>query len=420
MELYIGNTSYATNHSRTMQQTIDEIKELGFNMVRLPLAPQTLDPNDPMGQPALWKNYGGAISELAPYNGGSAPKNATEFYEAFVRLLDDNDLKILVDIHSCSNYLGWRAGRLDSNPPYADAERVNYNYKREDYSCGGGAQNDQPYNEAIWLEDLRYLANLNTTLGVENIIGIDIFNEPWDYTMAEWGTLAWKAYQAIAEENDDMLVFVEGVAGKTSAEIEVPHGSEDSNPNWGENFYGILDTDFAKIPKERVVLSPHTYGPSVFVQNHHLDLSDPACAGLEADAAGEAGCKIKIDPTVLEPAWEEHFGYLRDEGYAMVVGEWGGNLGWPSEADSATDREVWGNEPDGIDLEWQKAFANYMAKKGIHSCYWSINPESADTGGIYRHAYHPTNNTAAWGEWLGLDTRKTGMLQMYWNGATNQ
>ncbi len=426
MELYMGNTSWATDHSRTIKKTLQEIQALGINLIRFPVTPQTLDPNDPMGQPGLWKNDPNSLNELTQYNGGKKVSNAREYMEAFLRLIDkesNGEMKVLLDIHSCSNYLGWRAGRLDANPPYADANRIGYNYKRETYSCGGGAVNDQSYNETLWLEDLRELANFPETLGIDNVIGIDIFNEPWDYTIEAWGTLAYKAYEAIAAENDDMLVFVEGVAGKTSAGVEVPHGNPTSNPNWGENFAGILDTDFIKIPKNRVVISPHTYGPSVHVQPQIVvgadDPSSP-CYELDGDDARSASCDLEINATRLEAGWEEHFGYLRDKDYMVVVGEWGGNITWPATADLAVDRSGWAHVDPEIDLKWQKALANYMAKKDIQSCYWSINPESGDTGGLYKHAYHPVNNKSGWGEWQGLDTTKTSMLQKYWSGSTNQ
>ena len=56
------------------------------------------------------------------------------------------------------------------------------------------------------------------------------------------------------------------------------------------------------------------------------------CAGLEGDAAGNARCNVVINPTLLRQGWEEHFGYLKQQGFAVVVGEFGGNLDWPGGA----------------------------------------------------------------------------------------
>jgi endoglucanase len=402
LELYMGNMWWADT-GRTIQQTMTEIKELGINTIRLPIAPQTLDPTDPQGIGDI--RSGGVLKNHESVR----QTNARQAMEDFIILADQNDIEVIVDIHSCSNYLGWRAGRLDANPPYADATRVGYDFTREEYSCGGGGEIDHPYNETIWLENLRDIAGLQEQLGVDNIIGIDIFNEPWDYTWDEWATLAESAYQAISEVNSDVLIVVEGVGSLTSDGTEVPHGDMATNPNWGENFYGFAERPL-NIPKDRLVLSPHTYGPSVFVQSNFLT---EECEGLEGDAAGEANCQIVIDPAKIEPGWDEHFGYLRAQGYAMVVGEFGGNMQWPNNT-RAAEQEMWSHITTNVDEQWQNAFVDYMTENNIQACYWSINPESADTGGLYEHAHVPETNESGWGTWLGFDAIKTALVKRLW------
>lgn len=404
LEMYVGNMWWADT-GRTIQQTMSEIKDLGINVIRLPIAPQTLDPNDPQGIGDV--RSGGVLKNHESVR----QTNARQALEDFIKLADQNDLQVIIDIHSCSNYVGWRAGRLDANPPYVDATREGYEYTREEYSCGGGGEIDHPYNEQIWLENLRTIAGFEESLGVDNILGIDIFNEPWDYTWDEWATLAEKAYRAINEVNQNVLVVVEGVGSVKSDGTEVDHGSLDSNPNWGENLYGFA-TRPLDIPKERLVLSPHVYGPSVFVQSAFLT---GECAELEGDEAGRADCQITITPSKLEEGWQEHFGYLRDQGYAMIVGEFGGNMDWPRNT-RAAEQEMWSHITTNVDEQWQNAFVDYMIEKDIEACYWSINPESADTGGLYEHSYVPDVNESGWGTWLNLDTRKTSLLQRLWNG----
>lgn len=404
LEMYVGNMWWADT-GRTIQQTMSEIKDLGINVIRLPIAPQTLDPNDPQGIGDV--RSGGVLKNHESVR----QTNARQALEDFIKLADQNDLQVIIDIHSCSNYVGWRAGRLDANPPYVDATREGYDYTREEYSCGGGGEIDHPYNEQIWLENLRTIAGFEESLGVDNILGIDIFNEPWDYTWDEWATLAEKAYRAINEVNQNVLVVVEGVGSVTSDGTEVDHGSLDSNPNWGENLYGFA-TRPLDIPKERLVLSPHVYGPSVFVQSAFLT---GECAELEGDDAGRADCQITITPSKLAEGWQEHFGYLRDQGYAMIVGEFGGNMDWPRNT-RAAEQEMWSHITTNVDEQWQNAFVDYMIEKDIEACYWSINPESADTGGLYEHSYVPDVNESGWGTWLNLDTRKTSLLQRLWNG----
>ncbi len=301
MELYIGNTFWASDHSRTIEQTMDEITARGINVVRFPIAPQTLDANDPQGRAPNLKNYESVRVE-----------NSRLAMEQFIVLADQYDIQVMLDIHSCSNYVGWRAGRLDARPPYADADRDNYDFYREDSSCAAsgnpsGVTRIQAYNQSTWLNNLRTLAGLEADLGVDNIIGIDIFNEPWDYTWAEWSSLSAAAYQAINEVNPNLLVFIQGISasagnqdGTPDSITEVPHGVEATNPNWGENLFEAGDNP-PNIPRDQLVYSPHTYGPSVFVQKMFMDPAQPECEGLEGDAAGDAGCSVVtgIGPVAL-------------------------------------------------------------------------------------------------------------------------
>jgi endoglucanase len=417
MEQYIGNTFWANGGSgtgRTIAQTMQEISGMGINMIRLPLVPQTLNASDPQGTGSVLKNHPSvriANSRLA--------------LETMIKAADAANIEVLLDIHSCSNYVGWRKGRLDARPPYVDKTRDNYDFTREDSSCAAsgnpaGVTRIQAYNQSLWLDNLRTLAGLGTALGVDNIIGIDIFNEPWDYTWADWKSMSEAAYNAINAVNPNTLVFVEGISasannqdGTPATITQVPHGNAATVPNWGGNFFEAGATPLS-IPKDRLVLSPHVYGPSVFVQKSFMDPAQPACAGLEGDAAGDAKCNIVINATLERSGWEEHFGYLKAQGYGMVVGEFGGNLDWPGGQASIRDRNRYSYLAAGSDATWQNTFVDYMVSKGIEGCYWSINPESGDTAGWYGHAYDPVSNTAGWGEWRTFDARKTTLLNRLW------
>jgi endoglucanase len=417
MELYVGNTFWAnggSGTSRTIQQTMSEIVAMGINVVRLPVVPQTLNANNAQGRDPFLKNHPSvriANSRLA--------------LETFIRAAAQNNIEVMLDMHSCSNFVGWRKGRLEARPPWVDVDRDNYDFKRETFSC---AATNNPatvttihaYNQTLWLNDLRTLAGLGQQLGVSNIIGIDIYNEPWDYTWAEWKALTEAAYQAINAVNPNTLLFVQGISasagnqdGTPNTITQVPHGNAATNPNWGENLFEA-GANPPNVPRERLVYSPHTYGPSVFVQRQFMDPAQPACTGLEGDAAGNARCNVVINPTLLRSGWEEHFGYLKSQNYAIVVGEFGGNLDWPLGQASIRDRNRWGYLPTGTDGQWQNAFVQYMLDRGIEGCYWSINPESGDTAGWYGHAFDPISNTAGWGEWRTFDTRKTTLLNRLW------
>jgi len=421
MEQYIGNVFWAPS-SRTYAQDAAEFKAMGINLVRIPLSPQTLNANDPQGREPYLKN-----------NDSVVIPNSRLALETVIKELDKVGIMVLLDIHSCSNYIGWRAGRFDARPPWADADRDNYDFKRENYSCAStlnpsSVQFTHPYNETMWRADLRTLAGMGTQLGVTNIMGIDIFNEPHDYTWAEWRRLIDVSYAEINAVNPNILIFAQGIGTKPGAQdgtptttTDEPHGDLFSNPNWGENLYSA-GTNPPTMPKNRLVYSPHTYGPSVFVQKMFMDPAQPACAGLEGDAAGNAKCNIVINEALLRQGWDEHFGYLKAMGYAIVIGEFGGNMEWPRGKANLRDQARFSYITDNtIDEQWQNAFVDYLIDRGItDSIYWSINPESGDTGGLYTTPYQPGSNESGWGTWGALDSKKMTMLNRLWNAGPQQ
>ncbi len=398
MELYMGNVFWASS-SRTIAGDAQEIKNMGFNTIRMPLVPQTLDDNDPQGRNPMLKN-----TESVRIQG------AFTALKTVISACTSAGLYVLLDIHSCSNYVGWRKGRFDAKPPWADANRNNYDFKREDCSCAASGNPStvtriQAYDQTKWEANLRTLAGLTG-----NIMGIDIFNEPWDYTWSEWKTLIDRAYTVVNAVNPNILIFAQGVGNKSA------HGT--INPNWGENFYEA-QTNPPTMPKTKLVFSPHTYGPSVCTQGFFADLNaQPQCASLQEDAFGDAKCQIVLDSTVLETGWQEHFGYLKALGYGVCIGEFGGNMDWPNKAEQRHQTRYSYLTDKTTDLQWQNMFVNYLLKVGIYdSIYWSINPESSDTYGIYTTPYDPISNTGGWGTWSGTDSRKLQLIQKLWNAT---
>jgi endoglucanase len=416
MEQYMGNVFWAPS-SRTYDSDIAEFKALGINTIRIPVTHQTFNASDPQGS-AYLKNT--ASVQIA---------NSRLALETIAKKIDAAGISIMWDIHSCSNYVDWRKGRLDARPPYVDATRDNYDFRREDSSCAASGNpasvtRIQAYNTSTWLADLQLLAGFSNTLGLVNVIGIDIFNEPWDYTWAEWKSLSEQAYNTINAANPNLLIFVQGISasngnqdGSPTTIGTSPHGSDGIDPNWGENLFEA-STNPISIPQNRLVFTPHTYGPSVFVGRQFADPAQPACATLEGDAFGDAQCQIVINPTKLRAGWDSHFGYLKALGYAVVIGEWGGNMDWPHGASSQRDIDRFGYLTNlSSDRQWQEAFRDYLISKCIFdNVYWSINPESGDTGGLMGTPYTEANKSA-WGTWTSWDTRKTSLVQSLWNST---
>jgi len=141
--------------------------------------------------------------------------------------------------------------------------------------------------------------------------------------------------------NPRLLIFVQGVNGNYD-------GIENSNlpMNWGENFqpqaYKPLN-----IPNDKLVLTPHTYGPDVFAKSSFSAPSFPA--NLAAD-------------------WDTLFGQFHPK-HPVIFGEWGGRYGQGGVGQA--------------DVTWQNAFVDYLISKGMrNSFYWCYTPNSGDTGGI--------------------------------------
>jgi endoglucanase len=114
MEMYIGNVWWASS-SRTYEQDAREFAQMGINVVRVPLVHQTLDANEAQGRAPLLKNTESV--QIA---------NARLALETVIQVCDDAGMYVILDIHSCNNYVGWRAGRVDDTPPWVERDRDNY------------------------------------------------------------------------------------------------------------------------------------------------------------------------------------------------------------------------------------------------------------------------------------------------------
>src|SRR5690606_15432541 len=131
-----------------------------------------------------------------------------------------------------------------------------------------------------------------------------------------------------------LLIFVEGV--------------ERYNGDWfwwGGDLQGVRTAPVRLNVPNRVVYSPHDYGPGIYEQGWFQDPRFPAN---------------------LPAVWDQHWGYIHQEGIAPgVLGEFGG-------------RSV-GNDRDG---QWQQTLLDYLRKNGIGAMTWALNPNSGDTGGL--------------------------------------
>lgn len=263
---------------RSYDNYMSEIKEVGFNALRIPVSPEAIDQQ----------------MEL----------------RIFLDKANEYGLHVLLDIHNCS----FNDGHLSPIP----------------------CDNTIP--------SLEKLASLIEPY--DNVVGIDVFNEPYGYTWAQWKSFVEEAAAAIHKISPDTLIFAEGIGGEGD-DICTEYPSENDEcmqaPFWGENL-SRMDTDPINVSRDKLVLAPHAYGPAVY--------------------GGQIYFNVKDFPGNMPAIWDVHFGKLASE-YPIAIGEFGGTL-------------------DGLDQIWQESFVEYLVSKDIeYFFYWSLNPNSGDTGGIY-------------------------------------
>jgi endoglucanase len=200
------------------------------------------------------------------------------------------------------------------------------------------------YTEEDWIKSWQQLTERYKNQ--PNVIGADLKNEP--HGSATWGTgdrttdwrlAAEKAGNAILKINPHWLIVVEGV------EEGVP--GQKAKKHWmGGNLEGVRRAPVRLKVKNQLVYSPHEYGPGVF---DHLWFSDPSF------------------PKNLSTIWENSFFYIHRQKIAPIfIGEFGGR--------NVDDKTTEGR--------WQNTFVDFIKQNNLSFAYWSLNPNSGDTGGI--------------------------------------
>ncbi len=114
---------------------------------------------------------------------------------------------------------------------------------------------------------------------------------------------------------------------------------------WGENLRGAATEPVQLSKPERLVYSPHTYGPSVYAQKYF------------------AAARF---PENMPAIWDARFAFLQQAtGTPIIIGEMGGFY-------------------TGKDKIWQDWAFEFMRKRGIGVFYFAMNPGSKDTGGLIK------------------------------------
>ncbi len=169
------------------------------------------------------------------------------------------------------------------------------------------------------------------------MFAVDLKNEPHGpTTWGQWIDGVNQMSRAIRTVNPKLLLFVAGVTDQ-----------QYNSGRWWGFWGGIISGALHQLPDaslmNKVVFSPHSYGPSVSKMDY---FNTPEF------------------PHNLPEVWEEHWGRVVGR-YAVLVGEWGGTY---------VDK----------DRVWQEKFREYLIQKGLGcmQMYWALNPNSGDTGGV--------------------------------------
>ncbi|MBV6621788.1 MAG: cellulase family glycosylhydrolase [Rivularia sp. (in: Bacteria)] len=287
---------------RDYKEMLAQIKTLGYNMIRLPYSVETLRLSEISG-----------VDFTIGSNRELEGKTPIEIMDAVVEEAQRQGLLILLDSHRLNNK---RIPELWYGDGYSEADWIN-----------------------TWLQLAQRYKNQT------NVIGADLKNEP--HGKASWGTndlatdwrlAAERAGNAISKINPNWLIVVEGV------ESNVP-GQKLAHHWQGGNLEGVLRYPVRLSQRNKLVYSPHEYGPGVYDMPYFSD---------------------EKFPQNLLHRWQIGFHYISSQNRApILIGEFGGRL---------VD-----NEKEAI---WFSKLIKYIKKKKLSFAVWSWNPNSEDTGGI--------------------------------------
>jgi endoglucanase len=272
--------------TRDLDDVMGQIRRMGFNTIRLPFSLQALS-SDTINGVDFANGRNAALQ-------GATPQKAMDVVIASAARAG---LMVLLENHSL------------------DADGYSYGLW---YGQGGFTEDD-------WVAAWRALAARYRNR--PNVIGADLKNEP--HGEATWGTggptdwrrAATRAGNAITALAPDWLIVVEGI------EKGVAGGRLDTHW-WGGNLEGVRRHPVRLRRANRVVYSPHEYGPGVFPQPWFG----------RADTARQ-----------LERRWRDGWGFIAEGDIApLLVGEFGG-------------RKVDVGSDEG---RWQRQFLDHLARTG--------------------------------------------------------
>lgn len=312
-----------------LEPTVRAIADRGFNLIRVPMSAQLLNEWSRGEYPKA--NYNNA------YNEELNSMNSLEIFDHFLELAEANGIKVMIDIHSAQTDA---SGHM-ANLWYTD------NVSADDY-----------LNALRWAAN-RYKDN-------DTVIAFDLKNEPhgkpdegsraavWNDSRSDnnWKYMAERAALTVLNENPNVLIMVEGIeAYPVDISENADYSSNDYGDYyfnwWGGNLRGVRDfpVDLGEY-NDKLVYSPHDYGPTVYGQPWFQD-------GYDYDS-------------LMDDCWRDNWFYIYEDNIApILIGEWGGFM----------------REPN---LKWMTCLRELIKKDRINHTFWCLNANSGDTGGLLK------------------------------------
>jgi len=328
---------------------IDMVASKGINVVRIPIATDTL---------YAWSNGEYPSSTDTFFNNPLVKGlNSYELFNLMLKNFKRVGIKVILDVHSAQT-----DNQGHTHPLW---------YK--------GAITEEVFKEAwVWVAD--HYKNDDT------IIGFDLKNEPhtnvgtmkmksesaiWDDSNHpnNWKRVAEQTAQAIMKVHPNALILVEGVEmypqddvwDQETIDTSPWTGTNDYFGNWwGGNLRGAK-----KYPinmganQDQLVYSPHDYGPLVYEQEWFK--------GEYITASDKEAKKI-----LYEKCWRDNWAYLMESGTSpLLIGEWGG-------------KTEGGDKLLDLNIKYLKSMRDYIVenKYKLHHTFWCINIDSSDTDGL--------------------------------------
>ena len=342
-EVFVPHGLWARNY----KDIIDQIADLGFNCVRLPFSGDIC--NTVRAAPD------GSINFLM--NDDLIELTAIEVFDAIVSYFNEKKIWIILDHHRCF------AGDGADGSPIADG-----------------------YGLDQWKNSWKFMVNRYADL--EYVLGADLHNEPYRLEWVTWAAYAEDAANTILDLAPHWLIFVEGVARVGT-----------SSYWWGGELTGVIDRPINLMMDGRLVYSVHEYGISVG----------------EQDWLAKDSVLPPEWPYNLYNVWREHWGFIFEQNIAPIfIGEVGGKFGIDGNG------VVTNTLNSQFERQWIYHLQRYMDgyflannerhlssdQLGMSFSYWSLNPNSGDTGGILQD------------DWLTEQSLKLRLISMMLNNTT--